>query len=59
MFSLEQLDYDAAEADLRRCLELDPLWPWTRWVHASLGSIELAKGDLAKAKEHYRRSTTS
>lgn len=53
---MHDFDYQGAEPGLRRALDLDPLSPWARWYHAALGELQIYRGDLTSAAEHYRRA---
>ncbi len=50
------LDYDSAESSFRKAIANDPLHPNARWFHDQLGKIELRRGNLLAAIDHYRRA---
>ncbi len=53
---IQAYQYHAAQRNVERALELDPLSPWAHWYHASLGSLAIARGELTSAVEHFRRA---
>lgn len=50
------LDNDSAESSFRKAIANDPLHPNARWFHDQLGKIELRRGNLLAAIDHYRRA---
>lgn len=49
-------DSDSAEATFRKAIANEPLHPNARWFHDQLGKIEIRRGNLAAAFDHYRRA---
>ncbi len=49
-------DGDSAESTLRKAIANEPLHPIARWFHDQLGKIEIRRGNLAAAFDHYRRA---
>ena len=49
-------DGDSAESALRKAIANEPLHPNARWFHDQLGKIEIRRGNLAAAFDHYRRA---
>ncbi len=49
-------DGDSAELTFRKAIANEPLHPNARWFHDQLGKIEVRRGNLAAAFDHYRRA---
>lgn len=49
-------DYDSAESNFRKAIANEPLHPNARWFHDQLGKVEIRRGNLAAAFDHYRRA---
>ena len=49
-------DYDSAESSFRKAIANEPLHPNARWFHDQLGKVEIHRGNLAAAFDHYRRA---
>ena len=49
-------DGDSAESTFRKAIANEPLHPNARWFHDQLGKIEIRRGNLAAAFDHYRRA---
>ena len=49
-------DFDSAESTFRKAIANEPLHPNARWFHDQLGKIEIRRGNLAAAFDHYRRA---
>jgi len=49
-------DGDSAESSFRKAIANEPLHPNARWFHDQLGKVEIRRGNLAAAFDHYRRA---